>query len=60
MEYLLYATGAIDGAVGCFAENKRLMFPNGQVECYAGYRGEETLRRFYLEQPAIEIVEVFD
>jgi len=31
-----------------------------QVECYAGYRGEETPRRFHLEQQCIEIVEVLD
>ena len=31
-----------------------------QVECYAGYRGEETPRRFHLNQQCIEITEVLD
>lgn len=31
-----------------------------RVECYAGYRGEETPRRFYLGSRAIEVVEVLD
>jgi hypothetical protein len=31
-----------------------------QVECYAGYRGEETPRRFHLDQQCIEIAEVLD
>jgi hypothetical protein len=30
------------------------------VECYAGYRGEETPRAFYLWQRRIEVVEVLD
>jgi hypothetical protein len=30
------------------------------VECYAGYRGEETPRRFGLAAPAIEVAEVVD
>ncbi|MPZ18903.1 MAG: hypothetical protein GEV06_13460 [Luteitalea sp.] len=30
------------------------------VECYAGHRGEETPRRFYLGERAIEVVEVLD
>ena len=30
------------------------------VECYAGYRGEETPRRFRLAENEIEIVEVVD
>jgi hypothetical protein len=28
------------------------------VECHAGYRGDETPRRFHLEERAIEIVDV--
>lgn len=31
-----------------------------KVECYAGYRGEETPRRFYLGSRRIEVVEVLD
>jgi hypothetical protein len=31
-----------------------------EVECYAGYRGEETPRRFSLAGVAIEIAEVVD
>lgn len=31
-----------------------------RVECYAGYRGEETPVRFHLGQRCIEIVEVLD
>lgn len=31
-----------------------------RVECYAGYRGEETPRRFYLGQRPLEVVEVLD
>jgi hypothetical protein len=31
-----------------------------EVECYAGYRGEETPRRFVLAGSAIEIAEVID
>jgi hypothetical protein len=31
-----------------------------RVECYAGYRGEETPRRFHLDQRCIEIVSVRD
>lgn len=31
-----------------------------KVECYAGYRGEETPRRFYLGSRGIEVVEVLD
>jgi hypothetical protein len=30
------------------------------VECYAGYRGEETPRRFWLGDRAIEVDEVVD
>lgn len=30
------------------------------VECYAGHRGEETPRRFYLGERAIEVVAVLD
>ena len=31
-----------------------------KVECYAGYRGEETPRRFYLGKRRVEVVEVLD
>ncbi|MGZ8163590.1 MAG: hypothetical protein ACXW0H_01390 [Methylobacter sp.] len=31
-----------------------------RVECYAGYRGEETPRRFFMGEKAIEIEEVID
>jgi len=31
-----------------------------KVECYAGYRGEETPRRFYLGRRCIEVVDVLD
>ncbi len=31
-----------------------------RVECYAGYRGEETPRRFYLGQRCIEVAAVID
>lgn len=31
-----------------------------QVECYAGYRAEETPRRFYLGERCIEVAEVID
>jgi len=31
-----------------------------KVECYAGYRGEETPRRFYLGEKCIEVLEVVD
>jgi hypothetical protein len=31
-----------------------------RVECYAGYRGEETPRRFYLGPRRVEVVEVLD
>ncbi len=31
-----------------------------RVECYAGHRGEETPRRFFLGERAIEVVEVRD
>ncbi len=31
-----------------------------EVECYAGYRGEETPRRFRLGDRQIEIVDVVD
>lgn len=31
-----------------------------QVECYAGYRGEETPRRFFVEGVCIEVAEVVD
>jgi hypothetical protein len=31
-----------------------------RVECYSGYRGEETPRSFYLESRRIEVLEVLD
>ena len=31
-----------------------------RVDCYSGYRGEETPRRFWLEERLIEIKEVVD
>ena len=31
-----------------------------RVECYAGYRGEETPRRFYLDGSCVEIKLVID
>jgi len=31
-----------------------------KVECYAGYRSEETPRRFYLGERCVEVIEVVD
>lgn len=31
-----------------------------RVECYAGYRGEEEPRRFWLGERAIEVAEILD
>lgn len=31
-----------------------------RVECYAGYRGEETPQRFYFGERKVEVVEVLD
>ena len=31
-----------------------------RVECYAGSRGEETPRRFFLGERAIEVVDIID
>ena len=31
-----------------------------RVDCYAGYKGEETPRRFYLGERVVEILEVSD
>jgi len=31
-----------------------------RVDCYAGYRGEETPRRFYLGDRCVEVLEVID
>ncbi len=31
-----------------------------QVECYAGYRGEETPRRFSLGEKKVEVIDVVD
>ena len=33
---------------------------NIRVECYAGYRGEETPRAFYLGEQRVEVKEVLD
>jgi hypothetical protein len=33
---------------------------DGHVECHAGYRGEETPRRFRLGPRSLEVVEVLD
>jgi hypothetical protein len=37
-----------------------LPFPVVSVECHAGYRGEETPRRFSLGERQVEIAEVVD
>ncbi len=31
-----------------------------RVECYAGYKGEETPRRFFLGERAIDVADVLD
>ena len=31
-----------------------------RVECYAGYRGEETPRRFRIDDRSVEVTEVID
>ena len=31
-----------------------------RVECYAGYRGEETPRRFYFSERRVEVLKVVD
>ncbi len=31
-----------------------------RVECYAGHRGEETPRRFFLDERRVEVAEVLD
>jgi len=31
-----------------------------RVECYSGYRGEESPRRFFLQQRQIEIIDILD
>ena len=31
-----------------------------QVECYAGYRGEETPRRFYVHERRVDVLNVVD
>ena len=31
-----------------------------RVECYAGYRGEETPRRFFLDERKVEVKEIFN
>ncbi len=40
--------------------NKEWVFEEIQVECYAGYRGEETPRRFQLSGVWLEVAEVVD
>ena len=39
------------------ADNNNLSI---KVECYAGYRGEELPRRFYLGQTPVEVCEIID
>ncbi len=41
---------------------KRINMPNlvVKVECYAGYRGEESPQRFYLREKPIAIKEILD
>lgn len=41
------------------SEERESIFPV-RVECYAGYRGEETPRRFFIGTRRIEAVEVID
>lgn len=36
------------------------VFDDIQVECYAGYRGEQTPRRFFVGSRALEVTEVLD
>ena len=36
------------------------MFSNIQVDCYCGYRGEETPRRFWLAARCVEVSQVLD
>lgn len=31
-----------------------------RVECYSGYRGEETPRRFFIGEKCVEVAEVLD
>ncbi len=31
-----------------------------RVECYAGYRGEETPRRFWIDERCVEVADVLD
>lgn len=31
-----------------------------RVQCYAGYRGEETPRRFFLKERPVEVMQVLD
>lgn len=35
-------------------------FPRLRVECYAGYRGDETPRSFYLGQRRVDITGIID
>lgn len=41
-------------------ESKKVMNEGLRGECYAGYRGEETPRRFYLGERCIEVISVID
>lgn len=34
--------------------------PTVRVECYAGHRGEESPRRFFLGERGIEVIEILD
>ena len=31
-----------------------------RVECYAGYRGEESPKRFYIRQRQVDVIEILD
>jgi hypothetical protein len=46
-------TGSID-----MAENESLF--SIRVECYNGYRGEESPRRFFLNQRQVDVVDILD
>lgn len=41
------------------SERRETIFPV-RVECYAGYRGEESPRRFFIGRRRIEAVDVID
>jgi len=42
----------------CAMETERMASTAVDVECYAGYSGEETPRRFHLGERQVEIAEV--